>query len=189
MHYQDFEAAETVIAVPAEHLRPTGDPRDPPAESQATVEGDAAGVRPLLDLSTQLGIFSDGVTEQFGWQFTLWPACAEATLVWVPQRSGNVSRYRPRLLDSDLRPVDDPPKVAPNPSWLNPENDAFEGQSAGMLRHLEKLELAEASNRAQSWKIANGRAAARSRRYFVENQLRYMWVLTFATEHQVRGQV
>jgi hypothetical protein len=85
--------------------------------------------------------------------------------------------------------MDDPPKVAPNPWWLNPENDTFDGQSAGMLRHLEELDLSEALRRAQSWKIANGRAAARSRRYFVQNQLRYMWVLTFAREHHVRGEV
>ena len=30
------------------------------------------------------------------------------------------------------------------------------------------------------WELANGRAGTRSRRYFVVNQLRYMWVLTFA---------
>lgn len=30
------------------------------------------------------------------------------------------------------------------------------------------------------WDLANGRAGSRSRRYFVANRLRYMWVLTFA---------
>ena len=33
---------------------------------------------------------------------------------------------------------------------------------------------------AENWKIANGRASSKSRRYFVSNSLRYMWVLTFA---------
>jgi len=37
-----------------------------------------------------------------------------------------------------------------------------------------------------TWDQANGRAAARSRRYFVWNQLRYMWVLTFAESQQDR---
>jgi hypothetical protein len=33
---------------------------------------------------------------------------------------------------------------------------------------------------AATWQAANSRAAARSRRYFVRNRLRYMWVLTYA---------
>jgi len=39
------------------------------------------------------------------------------------------------------------------------------------------------------WQIANGRAASRSRHYFVLNQLRYMWVLTFADGHYDRRTV
>lgn len=39
------------------------------------------------------------------------------------------------------------------------------------------------------WRIANGRAGSRSRRYFVSNQLRYMWVLTFAQSRRDRGLV
>ncbi len=39
------------------------------------------------------------------------------------------------------------------------------------------------------WDMANGRAATRSRRYFVVNQLRYMWVLTFAESHTNRREV
>ena len=39
------------------------------------------------------------------------------------------------------------------------------------------------------WQIANGRAGTRSRRYFVFNQLRYMWVLTFADSHYDRRAV
>lgn len=37
---------------------------------------------------------------------------------------------------------------------------------------------------ALHWQIANGRAGTRSRRYFVLNQLRYMWVLTYPGEGQ-----
>lgn len=38
----------------------------------------------------------------------------------------------------------------------------------------------------EPWRIANGRAGSRSRRYFVLNQLGYMWVLTFADARQDR---
>jgi hypothetical protein len=39
---------------------------------------------------------------------------------------------------------------------------------------------------AELWQIANGRAGSRSRRYFVLNRLRYMWVLTFADARRDR---
>lgn len=39
------------------------------------------------------------------------------------------------------------------------------------------------------WAMANGRAGTRSRRYFVVNQLRYMWVLTFAQSRYERREV
>jgi hypothetical protein len=51
----------------------------------------------------------------------------------------------------------------------------------------------DAQREAAAWAQANGRAAAKSRRYFVRNALRYMWVLTLATGHferqVVMGQV
>lgn len=40
-----------------------------------------------------------------------------------------------------------------------------------------------------NWKIANGRARSRSRRYFVRNRLRFMWVLTFAESRRDRAEV
>lgn len=49
------------------------------------------------------------------------------------------------------------------------------GRSDGLGRPVPTLE-----SLAENWKIANGRAASKSRRYFVSNGLRYMWVLTFA---------
>jgi hypothetical protein len=39
------------------------------------------------------------------------------------------------------------------------------------------------------WQVANGRAGSRSRRYFVTNRLRYMWVLTFARSRTDRQEV
>jgi hypothetical protein len=39
------------------------------------------------------------------------------------------------------------------------------------------------------WQIANGRAGTRSRRYFVFNRLRYMWVITFAESNYDRRAV
>lgn len=42
---------------------------------------------------------------------------------------------------------------------------------------------------ALNWQIANGRAGSRSRRYFVLNRLRYMWVLTFVEGRYERSAV
>lgn len=39
---------------------------------------------------------------------------------------------------------------------------------------------------AELWQMANGRAGSRSRRFFVLNRLRYMWVLTFADARRDR---
>ena len=52
--------------------------------------------------------------------------------------------------------------------------------SGGRIRVKSKDEVAEL------WQIANGRAGSRSRRYFVLNRLRYMWVLTFADARRDR---
>lgn len=50
--------------------------------------------------------------------------------------------------------------------------------SSGSRRVGEELKTDEQAQFL--WGLANGRAGSRSRRYFVVNQLRYMWVLTFA---------
>jgi hypothetical protein len=55
------------------------------------------------------------------------------------------------------------------------------------LVEAEALWVAEAE--AQTWAQANGRDASKSRRYFVRNALRYMWVLTFATSRRERRAV
>jgi len=51
----------------------------------------------------------------------------------------------------------------------------------------------EPSGVSLNWRISNGRAATTSRLYFVANELRYMWVLTFAEaqgdRHEVIGLV
>jgi hypothetical protein len=48
------------------------------------------------------------------------------------------------------------------------------------VRHAERDRQKSEEEKNLNWQIANGRAGTRSRRYFVSNQLRYMWVLTFA---------
>ena len=58
-------------------------------------------------------------------------------------------------------------------------------RSRGGERDREKSE----GEIANHWQIANGRAGTRSRRYFVTNRLRYMWVLTFAAEQRDRREV
>jgi DNA-binding XRE family transcriptional regulator len=44
-----------------------------------------------------------------------------------------------------------------------------------------------AARKAEPWARANGRAASKSRRYFVRNALRYMWVLTLASGQYERA--
>lgn len=58
-------------------------------------------------------------------------------------------------------------------------------RSRGIERHREKSD----EEMALHWQIANGRAGTRSRRYFVTNRLRYMWVLTFRGERFDRRKV
>lgn len=58
-------------------------------------------------------------------------------------------------------------------------------RSRGIERRREKSD----EEVALHWHIANGRAGTRSRRYFVTNRLRYMWVLTFKGERFDRRQV
>lgn len=58
-------------------------------------------------------------------------------------------------------------------------------RSRGDERNREKSD----EEMALLWQIANGRAGTRSRRYFVTNELRYMWVLTFAEGRTDRRQV
>jgi hypothetical protein len=134
------------------------DPPKKPSDSNQELRGAiAAGGRPLLDYRTQLVDRKRLPRQRWGWRFTNWPSCSEASLVWV-QPAG--SRRLAPLVDSgssvesgaSLR-IDDYP----------------------ILSELVKSDEVEDLN----WKIANGRARARSRRFFVSNRLRYMWVLTF----------
>lgn len=140
----------------------------------------AEGGLSSLDIRTQLGIFSVDVEQHFGWMFSLWGECAEASLVWLPERSKAYKRVRPRLLDADCHPIPDGAQEQPEPWYRSPENDLYEGESQRMVEHLALLGLLKESRADLHWRIANGRAASKSRRYFVRNQLRYMWVLTFA---------
>jgi hypothetical protein len=100
----------------------------------------------LLDKRTQLVIPIRRPLQEFGWKFTFWPGCGEASLVIVTSGS---SRRR------------------------------------GIERDREKFD----EERELLWQIANGRAGTRSRRYFVTNRLRYMWVLTFAEGRTDRREV
>lgn len=64
---------------------------------------------------------------------------------------------------------------------VSPRGDHRSRGSGVPTRSKEELDL--------NWQIANGRAASKSRRFFVANGLRYMWVLTFAESRHDRGQV
>lgn len=129
-----------------------------------------------LDLSTQLGDLSVGDKQCAGWKFTYWPECAEASLSWVwPYRSiglsGVVDRLRAERRAEELEllaRVYGPDKLA-----------KFASLAADM----------KAEQAAMNWQQANGRAGSKSRRYFVSNRLRYMWVLTFAESRRERRAV
>ncbi len=123
------------------------------------------GTLPSLDLSTQLGGRPDDEGEQ-GWRFTSWPECSEASLAWVTSGSGCDGRKVARQLRAERLAEEEMPREPPRAE-----------------------ELWEADAQALTWAQANGRAAAKSRRYFVRNRLRYMWVLTFEESHTDRRQV
>ena len=97
-----------------------------------------------------------------GWRFTFWLGCSEASLVWVE------------------------PRREPTRDGLGQEGRLGESGSSGSFDHplyrpLSKNEIERRRlNAGLNWKVANSRARVRSRRYFVFNRLRYMWVLTFA---------
>ncbi len=101
-----------------------------------------------------------------GWRFTDWPECAEASLAWV---SPSAPFSRRRLLDE-----------------LREERATADWRGAS---ELSAAEVVLAEQEALRWARANGRAATKSRRYFVRNALRYMWVLTFALAERNRGVV
>ena len=113
-----------------------------------------------LDRRTQL---VDDTEPNHGWFATIYPECAEASLVWRSPKSLTYNKQQElqhRWLTGERRIPSDPLSV----------------------------ELRQADDDL-NWKIANGRAASRSRRYFVRNHLRYMWVLTFAKSVRERREV
>ena len=143
----------------------------------------------LLDLSTQLGINSCHPDGGSGWQFTFWPECSEATLVYLAGRGSADFAKRPRLLGSNGEPEDDAVIGKPSSYLSTLKSSPDLDRSAVMLEVLRDLEEENERLATLNWKIANGRAAAKSRRYFVRNQLRYMWVLTFAESQMDRRRV
>ena len=63
--------------------------------------------------------------------------------------------------------------------------------TSGSSRHrsIERDREKSDDELALYWQIANGRAGSRSRRYFVTNRLRYMWVLTYGQSRTDRNAV
>jgi len=120
---------------------------------------------PSLDRSTQL-VSRRGVEQSSGWWLTTYPDCAEATLIWRHSTRG--------------RSI-----ASPAEAWL----DDQARQLAEEWRRRERLSRPEEPRLDRSVQAANARAAAKSRRYFVANRLRFMWVLTFRESAQDRRQV
>ncbi len=134
---------------------------------QETAEGGLSS----LDQRAQLVIDPIRVGRNRGWRFTNWPGCSEASLVWVEPKRGPVGGGRNQedrpVASGHLGPVDRP-----------------------LYRPLSDIEIERRILHAElNWKIANSRARVRSRRYFVFNRLRYMWVLTFREPPSERSEV
>ena len=131
----------------------------------------------LLDISTQLGRSDTDSVQRSGWRLTTWRDCSEASVVWIKSRTSSVAAG-PKKLDDDWQRAED---VA-----IHEAEDKYRHDYADFFADAELHSL---QRQRQNWLISNSRAATKSRRYFVKNRLRYMWVLTFAGEHWDRRQV
>jgi hypothetical protein len=141
------------------------------AAPPAPVKADAEGDRSLLDQSAQLVDDPLRVGRKRGWRFTYWPGCSEASLAWVEPKREPIGSGRnaegKRVASGYSGPVDRP-----------------------LYRPLSEYEIEQRRLHAElNWKIANSRARGRSRRYFVVNRLRFMWVLTFREPPAERSEV
>jgi len=122
------------------------------------------------------------VQDGYGWWFTQWPDCGEASVIWRSSRVGSVGKRKAEGWGR-FEPTSGGGLVGdPVGSWWVSEHGELKIQGEDGWPDV-----------AATWQSANSRAAARSRRYFVRNRLRYMWVLTYAvppTERRVvMGQV
>jgi hypothetical protein len=94
LHSQDSETTRSV-ASPGDDSPSTGDARHGPAEPQATVEGDAAGARPSLELTTQfdnVDLISRPIEGE--WRLRLYPGASEAggSFQQSPRRNSSAHR-------------------------------------------------------------------------------------------------
>jgi hypothetical protein len=96
---------------------------------------------------------------------------AEGDHALLDQRTQLVNPIRPSLRRFGLKFSYWPACSEANLVLISPRSDSRSGAVPAVDRGEDELEL--------NWKIANGRASSMSRRYFVANGLRYMWVLTF----------
>ena len=151
---------------------------------QASAEGGRASVH----LRAQLG--SPEASEQSqGWRFTAWPECAEASLVWLAQPAGT---FRPAKRTWVRVPSsEDGVSVRSDDVdwWVSDQGELVADSRHHGIGFGEHPEHGLENRADVAWMQANGRAAAKSRRYFVRNRLRYMWVLTFEESHTDRRQV
>ena len=92
MRYEDSRQTHGVI--PAREATPPLEQEllTRAAELQATAPGDAEGARPLLDIRTQLALPQGYRNQNYGWKFTFWPGCGEASVCIV---TSGATRYRP----------------------------------------------------------------------------------------------
>lgn len=154
--------------------------------------GDNGGLS-SLDQRTQLGKLLLRAEDGCGWWFTHWPDCGEASVVWRSGRVGSAGKSTSEKWRR-FEPTDGGGlERDPVGSWWVSEEGELRIEGDGPWPEDLKDAWYPEQDVAAIWKSANSRAAARSRRYFVRNRLRYMWVLTYAVRttdrRVVMGQV
>jgi hypothetical protein len=78
-------------------------------------------------------------------------------------------------------PIESRTPEYPDETWWTTEGGLiYEDKTNHGLGYVPDDDASAHIRGEMKWRQSNGRAASRSRRYFVRNELRYMWVLTFA---------
>lgn len=140
--------------------------------SSRRVGATAEGGRSLLDQRTQLVIDPTSSGRTRGWRFTYWPGCSEASVVWVEPSDRVLNGLRKETSET----------VESGSRGRKIAGATFDGLGG-------VLDLVDDGEGDLNWRVANARARSRSRRFFVFNRLRYMWVLTFKNPPSTRPEV
>lgn len=107
---------------------------------------------------------------------------SESATISLDQRTQLVGPGGPSCLVTPWRLTYWPECAEASLTWVGRRSRTSDGLTADPG-------LETAGSHEAMWRIANGRARGRSRRYFVRNRLRFMWVLTFGETRTDRAEV